>query len=99
MGRTEGGTYSGALTTTMNDESVIHHLVAMLLTATWHLHFVLEKKKWGGGSELAHLGVSSIVSICRCWSLVVRGGVVHVLCVRSWVFFVICGCSGGRWGE
>jgi len=43
-----GGTYSGALTMMMNDESIIHHLVAMLLMATWHLHFVLEKKKGGG---------------------------------------------------
>jgi len=32
----------------MNDESIVHRLVAMPLMATWHLHFVLEKKKGGG---------------------------------------------------
>ena len=98
LGQMEGGTYSGALTMTMNDESVVHHLVATSLTATWHLHFVLEKKK-GGGSELAHLGASSPVSVHRCWSSFVRGGVVCVLCVRSWAFFVVCSRSGGHWGE
>ena len=98
LGRTEGGTYSGALTMTMNNESIIRRLVAMSLTATWHLHFVLEKKK-GGGSELAHLGASLPVSVRRCWLSFVRGGVVRVRCVRSWAFFVICSCSGGRWGK
>jgi len=44
----EGGTYSGALTMTMNDRFVIRRLVATSLMATWHLHFVLEKKKGGG---------------------------------------------------
>jgi len=47
-----GGTYSGALTTTTNDESVVRRLVATSLTATWHLHFVLEKKKGGEMSWL-----------------------------------------------
>jgi len=28
---------------------VVRHFVAMSLTAMWHLHFVLEKKKAGGG--------------------------------------------------
>jgi len=93
-----GGTYSGALTTMMNDKSVVRRLVATSLTATWHLHFVLEKKK-GGGNELAHLGASSPVSVCRCWSSFVRGGVIRVRCVHSWAFFVVCGRSGGCWGE
>ena len=62
----------------------------------WHLHFVLEQKKKGGGSELADLSALSPVSVCRCWPLFVSGGVVHI---RSWVFFVICSSSGGRWGK
>jgi len=82
----------------MNDESIVRCLVATLLTATWHLHFMLEKRK-GGGNELAHLSESSPVSVRRCWLSFVRGGVVRVRCVRSWVFFVICGRSGGHWGE
>jgi len=51
---------------------IIHRFVAMWLTAMWHLHFVLEKKKAGGG-ELADLGTSSPVSI-RSWLWVVGDG-------------------------
>jgi len=45
---------------------------------------VREKKR--GGSELSHLGMSSPVSIHRCWPSFVSNGVLHV---HSWVFFAV----------
>jgi len=59
-----GVTHHGLLTTTTNDV-VIHRLVAMLLSVTWHLDLVSEK--WMGGGELSHLGSSWPVSVHRCW--------------------------------
>ena len=64
----------------------------------WHLHFMLEKKKVGGGGELAHLGTSSPVSSAAILVVVGASDVALPHC-RWWVFFVICGCSGGHWGE
>jgi len=52
---------------------VIHHLVAMLLTATWHLESILE----GCGGEVSLLTSHSLLpaSVCGCWpSFVSCGG-------------------------
>ena len=58
--------------------------------------FRVREKKGRGGGELADLGASSPVSVCRCWPSFVSGGVIRI---PSWAFFVVCGRSSGCWGE
>jgi len=70
-----------------NNNVIICHLVATLLTVTWHLD-LLSENQWGGG-ELSHFGSSSPVSVCGCWPSFVSSGVV---CVHSWAFFIVWGC-------
>jgi hypothetical protein len=59
----------------MNNESVVvHHLVAMSLTAMQHLDSMLERSVVGGGG-IAHLSLSLPVFVHRCLpSFVSHGG-------------------------
>jgi len=74
-----GVTHHGLLTTMTND-IVVCHLVAMLPSVTWHLDPVSEK--WMGEA-------SCLTSARRRLCLFVGAGCHRVIHIHLWAFFVI----------